>query len=66
MTCLTKPFKDVKTIALGAAYIWMQLKVINEEAAAKAGAAGATVIMDRCPAIELPRLQAAVWDHRHE
>ena len=46
-------------IKVGAPYIWMQLKVINEEAAAKAEAAGATVIMDRCPAIELPRLRAA-------
>ncbi len=46
-------------IEVGAPYIWMQLKVINEEAAAKAEAAGATVIMDRCPAIELPRLRAA-------
>tara|TARA_R110002110_G_scaffold414147_2_gene643353 strand:- start:72644 stop:73075 length:432 start_codon:yes stop_codon:yes gene_type:complete len=48
-----------EAIDLGVPYIWMQLKVINEEAAAKAEAAGATVIMDRCPAIELPRLQAA-------
>jgi predicted CoA-binding protein len=44
-------------IEAGAPYIWMQLDVIDEEAAAKAEAAGATVIMDRCPAIELPRLQ---------
>lgn len=48
-----------EAIELGVPYIWMQLKVINEEAAAKAEAAGATVIMDRCPAIELPRLQTA-------
>ena len=48
-----------EAIDLGVPYIWMQLKVINEEYAAKAEAAGATVIMDRCPAIELPRLQAA-------
>ena len=48
-----------EAIELGVPYIWMQLKVINEEYAAKAEAAGATVVMDRCPAIELPRLKAA-------
>lgn len=36
--------------------IWMQLGVINDEAAARAKAAGVTVIMDRCPHIEVNRL----------
>ena len=40
----------------GVRVIWMQLSVINEEAAAKAEAAGLTVIMDRCPKIEFGRL----------
>lgn len=43
-------------IRLGAKVIWMQLGVIHEEAAARARAAGMTVVMDRCPAIELRRL----------
>ena len=38
------------------AVIWMQLGVRNEEAAAKARAAGVEVVMDRCPKIELRRL----------
>ena len=36
--------------------IWMQLGVVNEGAAQKARAAGVTVVMNRCPAIEIPRL----------
>jgi predicted CoA-binding protein len=36
--------------------IWAQLGVRDDEAARKAEAAGITVIMDRCPAIEYPRL----------
>ncbi len=43
-------------IAVGARVIWMQLGVINEAAAACATAAGLTVVMDRCVAIEYARL----------
>ena len=39
--------------------IWMQLAVINEEAAARARAKGLTVVMNRCPKIETRRLFAA-------
>ncbi|WP_226549910.1 CoA-binding protein [Celeribacter naphthalenivorans] len=40
----------------GLKYIWMQLDIVNEKAAALARAQGAEVVMDRCPAIEIPRL----------
>lgn len=40
----------------GKRVIWMQLGVINEDAAARAREAGLEVVMNRCPAIEIPRL----------
>jgi uncharacterized protein len=40
----------------GLKVIWMQLGVANEEAAALARARGVQVVMNRCPAIEIPRL----------
>lgn len=43
-------------IRLGARTVWMQLGVINEPAAALVRSAGLRVAMDRCPAIEWPRL----------
>lgn len=46
-----------QAISVGAKTVWMQLGVIDEEAAARAEAAGLKVVMNRCLKIEIMRLR---------
>ncbi|SHG52766.1 CoA-binding protein [Cognatishimia maritima] len=53
---LAEVVDDALTNLPGLQTIWTQLGVVDHEAAAKAEGAGLTVIMNRCPKIEIPRL----------
>jgi predicted CoA-binding protein len=45
-----------EAIAVAAKVVWMQLGVRDDDAAARGEAAGLEIVMNRCPAIEIPRL----------
>ncbi|MFI6003519.1 CoA-binding protein [Streptomyces sp. NPDC051366] len=45
-----------EAVAVGAQAVWFQLGVIDEEAFARTREAGLDMVMDRCPAIEIPAL----------
>ncbi|MSO81468.1 MAG: CoA-binding protein [Alphaproteobacteria bacterium] len=57
-SALVTPVVD-DAIAAVARFVWMHIGVIDEVSVLKAEAAGLTVVMDRCPAIEWPRLMPA-------
>lgn len=54
-SALAGPVAD-EAVAKGAEAVWFQLNVIDEAAYERTRAAGLDMVMDRCPAIEIPAL----------
>jgi predicted CoA-binding protein len=48
-----------QAVAIGARAVWFQLGVVDTDAYARTRAAGLDMVMDRCPAIDWPRLGPA-------
>lgn len=46
-----------EAVTIGASAVWFQLGVIDEKAYERTRAAGLDMVMDRCPAIEIPKLR---------
>ena len=53
---LAGPVAD-EAVAIGAKAVWFQLGVIDERAYDRTREAGLEMVMDRCPAIEIPSLR---------
>jgi predicted CoA-binding protein len=53
---LAGPVAD-EAVSIGAKAVWFQLGVIDEQAYERTRAAGLEMVMDRCPAIEIPSLR---------
>ncbi|MET8684440.1 CoA-binding protein [Streptomyces sp. NPDC004732] len=54
-SALAGPVTD-EAVAAGARAVWFQLGVVDEAAYDRTRASGLSMVMDRCPAIEIPRL----------